>query len=199
MVPTNDTDPAVKMLTLNKERNLNLPTLTPKLLALSSPNRRAVNFQAEAREKGTIATMRINKKRIFSQLALVSDPKLQKINCCSASALAMYCKMPVKALKVKTRAIPKSTRPSGPAPLREERVCNNMVAPKANRKALAKTIHSVPTPGRLTPIMIASAAPNEAAADTPKVKGLAIALFMMVCISHPAIESEAPTSKAMME
>src|SRR5690554_3641894 len=122
MVPTKDTEPAVSMLTRRRDIKRKRPTLTPKVRALSSPNRSAVSFQAEASEKGKITSMMMLKKRMFSQLALDREPRLQKINCCRASALAMYWRMPMKALKVKTKAIPKRTNPSGPDPRREERV-----------------------------------------------------------------------------
>ncbi|MNF18026.1 hypothetical protein D3C80_2218860 [compost metagenome] len=48
-----------------------------------------------------------------------------------------------------------------------------------------------------TPNTIASEAPNEAADDTPRVKGLANGLLSTVCISAPARARAAPTRVAI--
>ena len=49
----------------------------------------------------------------------------------------------------------------------------------------------------LTPSTSAMAAPKLAAAEMPRVNGLASGLFRIVCISAPAIASDAPTTTAI--
>src|SRR5690606_14360386 len=81
MVPTKDTEPAVRMLTRNNEKKRKDPTFTPKLFALSSPKRSAVSFHADAKKNGIMDKIIMDRKRMFCQLALVNESKLQKMNC----------------------------------------------------------------------------------------------------------------------
>ena len=70
----------------------------------------------------------------------------------------------------------------------------------AMAKALIGTISAIAAGKRATPSTIAIAAPKLAAADRPKVNGLAKGFAKMVCIWAPANDRLAPTvtaSKAM--
>ena len=65
-------------------------------------------------------------------------------------------------------------------------------------KALPATKKMPPANGiRLTPSTSAMAAPKLAAAEMPSVNGLASGLLRIVCISAPAMASEAPTTTAI--
>src|SRR5690606_14629286 len=125
-----------------------------------------------------------------------SDPMLQNTNCCSASWDEMNCTKATSALKANTSAMPNNTTVSTPAPRMRAMACSSSTEPKAHRKALSGTTQSAGTPGMLDPSTMPTAAPKYAADDTPSVKGLASGLLRMVCISAPASDSEAPTSRA---
>src|SRR3546814_1710525 len=133
MVPTKAVAPAVSRLMRNRDRKRRRLTPTPKLRALSSPSLKAVSCHADASENGARTTNNPNSNGILSQLALVNEPRLQKMNCCSASALAKYCTMPVNALNKKTNEKHNSTKHSGPVPRNEDTACN-----RRNRKSEVK-------------------------------------------------------------
>src|SRR5699024_318771 len=130
-------------------------TEIPMLSALSSPIRSALSRQEARKENGTTSRKINPSTRILLQLDLVKEPNVQKTNCCRASAEATYCIIPIRALKVNTRAIPNKTRLSDPAPIKPDKDCNSNTAPKAKRNALTTIIHSASTPGLLTPKIIA--------------------------------------------
>ncbi|MNS93488.1 hypothetical protein D3C72_1276670 [compost metagenome] len=100
-------------------------------------------------------------------------------------------------MKAKTRAMPNRTMFSTPEPFIRASACKARTEPKAKTKAFSGTSQSDPMKLAPTPSTIASEAPNEAADDTPRVKGLANGLLSTVCISAPARARAAPTRVAI--
>ncbi|MNQ99230.1 hypothetical protein D3C85_1149550 [compost metagenome] len=86
---------------------------------------------------------------------------------------------------------------STPDPFIRARACSASTEPKAKTKAFNGTSQSDPMKLAPTPSTMASEAPNDAADDTPRVKGLARGLFKTVCISAPARAKAAPTRVAI--
>ena len=122
---------------------------------------------------------------------------VQNTSCCSASCEATNWTRAVRALKAKTRAMPNRTMLCTPPRRARARACSNRTEPKAKTKAFSATTPSAGTKGRPSPSTMASDAPNEAADDTPSVKGLARGLFSTVCISAPDRARAAPTRIAV--
>ncbi len=172
-------------------------TLMPKLTARSSPRRSAVSFQAFFNDSGTIISSATARIASLSHEALARLPIVQKTSPCSVSSLATNCRMEISALKVKTSAIPNSTTPE--VATRVQRLMPSRIkqASSAKTKAFAGMNHLSAMPGMPKPSTIASAAPKEAADDTPNVNGLASGLLRMVCISAPASPSAMPTATAI--
>jgi hypothetical protein len=109
----------------------------------------------------------------------------------------MNCVSETSALNVKNRAIPNRTRVSLPPWRDRTTLWSSSTDPNANAKAFAEMIQLAGTPGNEMFSTMASAAPKIAADDIPSVNGLASGLFSVVCISAPASDSAAPTSRAM--
>lgn len=94
---------------------------------------------------------------------------VQKTMPCSASSLAMNCSSITRAWKAYTRAMPNSTTPSVDPP--RQRATRSSTS--TDTSVLAKADNDTTMPGgkagRCQSSVIASEAPNAAAADTPSV------------------------------
>src|SRR5690606_733335 len=124
-------------------------------------------------ENGSSASSTTSIADTLIQVERPKEPMLQNTSCCSASCEDTNCIKATSALKVNTSAIPNSTTVLGPAARRREIISSSNTEPNAHRKAFSGIIQSAETKGMLTPRIIASAAPKEAAEDTPSVNGLA--------------------------
>ncbi len=193
MAPTKATAVADSRLTRSSDRKRSRFTSTPKLMARSSPSRSAVRAREDRSEKGVTTTSTTARAATLLQVARDSDPMVQNTSCCSASAEDRNCTSAVRALKAKTRAMPNRTMLSIPDPFIRARACSASTEPKAKTKAFSGTSQSAPMKEAPRPSTMASDAPNEAAEETPSVKGLASGLFSTVCISAPARARAAPT------
>src|SRR5690606_12010866 len=131
---------------------------------------------AERSENGTTARSTTARTVRLLQVARVREPIPQNTSCDNASCEATNCSNATRALKVKTSAMPNSTTPSTPAARLRASASSSSTDAKAAMNALSGTIQSGGMNGRLRPSTIASAAPNEAAEDTPSVNGLASGL-----------------------
>ena len=74
----------------------------------------------------------------------------------------------------------------------------NSEAAIAIRKALIGTMYWTAAGKTATPVTSPSAAPKPAAAEIPRVKGLASGLARIVCICAPASDRQAPTVTAII-
>ena len=122
---------------------------------------------------------------------------VQNTICCSALLSAMNCSSHSRASKLNSSAMPNSTTVSTVAPWRQASSWISAVAQAAPTKAHSGTAMFSPQAMSVKPLTTAADAPTAAAADTPRVKGLASGLFSAVCISAPARPRLAPTSTAI--
>src|SRR5690606_38741574 len=91
IVPTKLTGTAASSATISMVSSLMARTLTPKLAALSSPSRIAVSAQAWRANSGSAKSSTTRVIQIFSQVALVRLPMVQKTTLCSDCSEARYC------------------------------------------------------------------------------------------------------------
>ena len=168
-------------------------TLMPKLMARSSPSLRAVSAHALRSDRGITSARATSRMATLLQEARSMLPMVQNTSPCRVSSLAMNCSIETRALKVKTSAMPNRMTPEVATWVQRVMPSSSRAASRAKIKALAEINHWPGIPGRPIPSTIASAAPNAAAEETPRVNGLASGLLRMVCISAPASPSARPT------
>ncbi|MNV41579.1 hypothetical protein D3C71_1332200 [compost metagenome] len=141
----------------------------PKLAARSSPSRTAVSFQASRIEKGMARAMAAAMTETVVQLARARLPMVQKTMPCKASSLATNCSSITSAWNEYTSAMPNSTTPSVEPP--RQRATRSRISTDTRVQAKAETDTAMPggSAGKCQSRVMASDAPNAAAADTPSV------------------------------
>ncbi len=121
---------------------------------------------------------------------------VQKTTADRACSDAKYCNSASAALKEKTSAMPSSTMVSTVTPRSVDKPKISNDAAMAMAKALIGTIRPMAAGNTATPSTIARAAPKLAAAERPRVNGLASGFARTVCICAPASDRLAPTVTA---
>lgn len=169
IVPTNDTASAASALTRSRLTRRRRLTSMPKLAARSSPRRTAVSFQASRSENGSASASAAAITPTVVQVARARLPMVQNTMPCSASSLAMNCSSMTSAWNEYTSAMPNSTTPSVEPP--RQRATRSRI--RTDTRVLAKADNDTTMPGgsagTCQSSVMASEAPNAAAADTPSV------------------------------
>ncbi len=187
MTPAKDTERALRTETIMKDLILRVFTSTPKALALSSPNLRAVSLWLSLKTR-IKASIRTSPRRIIcSHLVLDTDPKSQNTIEDKVSSVDRYWLRLVRESKKNLTAIPARIMEEVWAKLFFEKKYTKAMAIRAKLRA-AKGIMVRENPNSKN-----RAAPKPAAELTPRVKGLARGLSNIVCMIAPLRPKIIPT------
>ena len=167
MVPTKLMTVAVMTATMTSTRILSAARFTPMLAARASPRRRAVSCQTLA--KSNRMQMRVTAAVMarVCHLALLRAPKSQKRIFCDSSGVAMYCISEEADWKIKSSAMPTSTRVDEEKRRMEAKMNMMPAASMVMRKADSGWATYTERPK--VPKTTTSEAPKPAAAAMPRV------------------------------